>query len=201
MKRRQFITTAALTAIGASIAPQILKGQDPYEKYAKMEAELTEWYVTPRLVEHTQENNFWQLIQMCSSGEAMEFVDPPEEWDMSGSGVQVVAPGYYHMSNAVCLRDYYNVYEYRGMRGINGHWWWMNVDDYLFYQRLYGLGVFDFNTNRLMGCVITPGLVDPFDPCADILKYRSEAKRVYPVIPERINVIDSYEIHIMWRKR
>ena len=228
MKRRQFLTTTALTAIGASLAPQILKGQDPYVEYARIEQELTEWYVTPRLAKHNQSNNHWHLLQIQSE---WGYGDVLQQWNQEkdgffkqplsrqekflgvaydGLGCYSVEPNYprsgrtmlpwdkggmLYMHYAVPLRDYRNVYAHDGVGQS-----WMNVEDFVFYQQLIKMGEYSFYNNHLMGCGLVPGLVDPFMPrrrhsLIDYreLNYHPSGVRVYPV--------DSYEIHVMWRKR
>lgn len=218
MKRRQFLTTAALTAIGASLAPQILKGQDPYVEYAKMEAELLNWYVTPRLAKHVQNNNHWQLLQIQSEWGCGDVLQQDEFFKQAlfqqheflgiaydGLGCYVTKPNYPNRSGrtslpwkeggathaycAVSVKDYHNVYAYDGVGQS-----WMNVEDYIFYKQLMEMGEYSFGRNRLMGCGLVPGLVDPFQP--EIRSYNSPLR-----LNRTLSGVDSYEIHVIWGKR
>jgi len=201
MKRRQFLTTAALTAIGATLAPQILKGQDPYLEYARMEAELLNWYITPRTAKHVKSNNHWHLLQM---GSEWGYGDVLKQWQdkhdkylhgasskpMKWSG-RTIKPwdegGVIRMYYAVPLRDYSNVYAYDGVGQS-----WMNVEDYVFYQHIMGMGEYSVGRNRLIGCGLVPGLIDPFNPIGPYYN------RFYT---PSLNPVDSYEIHVIWKKR
>ena len=179
MKRRQFLTTAALVSIGASVAPQILKGQDPYAEYARMEQELTDWYVTPRGAEHVESNNFWSLLT-SGIGPGEPSVDDSQYYHPAPDGLQgmMINPNLWRMKHAVRILDYNHVY----MRQLsNDYFCWMNVEDFGFYERILEQGAF---RGDMLGCGIVMGLTNPFCP---INPYTSP--------------VDGYEIHVMWRKR
>lgn len=223
MKRRQFLTTAALTAIGASVAPQILKGnQDPYREYERLSEELLEWYVTPReAYRHSPATNYWNRLKGQSEWGYKNAIAESKVYHENinhdlglhfrngkGHGItQWNKGGLLRVSHVVSLRDYANVYECRvPLRPTNmGEWstvGWINVEDYEFYSH-WMEGEFPLNTGprQLMGVELVPGLVDPFSPSASCLRDGSNRGNVRPIIPDRIGVVDSYEIHVMWRKR
>lgn len=217
MKRRQFLTTAALTAIGATVAPQILKGQDPYEEYAKMEQELLNWYIAPRKVNvHHEGSNYWHLLKGKSVFGHVNAIEKAEQYHYAmreklgpeEDGRLAVTwdeGGFLHIVHDVHLRDYANVYECKIPISINKHEYynkiWMNVEDYEFYNHwMMGEFPYDCGPRQLMGVELVPGLVDPFNLNTSILKGHHNTN-VLPIISDRIGVVDSYEIHVMWRKR
>ncbi len=217
MKRRNFLTTAALGAAAAVVAPKVFS-QDPYVEYAKMERELLDWYIAPRGNVHVKENNYWHLLQGNSewgykSAIEESMVDHRHNTRASLKGTNhsgySILPwndgGLLHVMDQICLRDYSNVYERMIPIPIGGQFFysrmWMNVEDYEFYRH-WMTGKFPLRTGEryLMGVELVPGPVDPFRPTQRFYKTpelsideRGNIRRSYPV--------DSYEIHVMWRKR
>ena len=209
MKRRQFLQTTALTTIGATLLPGILKGQDPYQEYVN--ETLNEWSIVPRRSIHVKENNYWHILQGQSEWGYKDAIAEYQSYHESlahrwptdpsiYSGIKVVPwdeGGLLHVMDNIIFTphiiniDQASVYECSNLAtsidGLGVQRAWMNVCDYEFYNHwMTGEFPLKVKNRHLMGVSIIPGLIDPYNPRA---------------IPARSNPVDSYEIHVMWRKK
>lgn len=216
MKRRTFLTTAALGSAAAIVAPKVFS-QDPNAWYNEWAEDFHSWEVVPRGIEHVEDNNYWHALQGVSEwghGDVLQqwttnhskyfeyayvthpkctlySIDKPPEptYPNDGSGGQrtgrIMHPwdngGVINMHYGVLFKDFYNV--------MVGQDYWMNVDDYVFYQRLLGMGEHCFINGHLMGAGLVPMWQDPF--MRNKLLWTPHCAEGNP----------SYEIHVIWRKR
>lgn len=187
MKRRNFFKTALIGTGAIALAPALALGQDPL---ASIRQYYYNWYIAPRDYNvHKPSINYWQLLSECVKPE------PIKAWEgfMEITGSQHPYPTD-RRTYTVNFRDHANVYQYRNGRN---HIFWMNVEDYVFYQELERDAVLNFNQTHLLGVGLIPGLIHPFEP--RLLRTRNTGI-VSPLNYGGDYHLDGYEIHVIYQK-
>ena len=206
MKRRDFFTRMALGTAAVVVAPHLLaqepiKALDPYRNVVNNP--YYKWVKAKRSSVHTGDNNYWK----CLSGVKMETPRgyPYEKWpefygeDLCNISQTKRYANVYNRIHAVSFREYDWVYE-SPWHSEGYHPYWMNIEDYGFYESLNTQNVFNPQRNHLLGVGLVPGLVDSLNPRgayyrSPTYEYNHGAQTVRKTYP-----VDSYEIHVMYQK-
>jgi len=172
MKRRKFFKTAVIGAGAIALAPTLAIGQDPL---ASIRQYYYNWYIAPRDYNvHVPYNNYWRLLSECVKSkptwnDCAKAIDPP----------QFPYP-VYTKTHVVNFHDYDNVYQYRNYRN---HIFWMNVEDYVFYEELERDAVFNYSQTHLLFAGYIPGIMNPVCP-----------------LSKAIRPVDCYELVIIYQR-
>ena len=193
MKRRKFFKTAVIGAGAIALAPTLALGQDPL---ASIRQYYYNWYIAPRDYDVHIPNNYyyWHLASKCAKSEPIK---AREGWMKSGGGV--IQSGHQYpicqKTHIVNFSDYDHVYQLQ----TNKNLFWMNVEDYVFYEELKRDAILNYNQTRLLFIGYVPGLINPFCP-HETFYVSPQLKFVPPNGIKKTYPTDDYEIRVTYQK-